>query len=195
MSKRVSNVLINLPRNITPVNLEELRRVKQALVELESKADNYRCAVCSTPSFHPHPSGTDCPAAAHWTRSCNGAHSAVAAQPSQAQVQAAARPTMRLRYQRAVVGARQGHAGGADGRRGRGGGDEPEQPPGAGGAPPHARARAPGARHGEVRTRDPACAPRIPAARVVAGSPDTGSLVACMHLAVQHAGHERAAVR
>ena len=44
VSKRVSNVLINLPRNITPVNLEELRRVKQALVELESKADNYRCA-------------------------------------------------------------------------------------------------------------------------------------------------------
>ena len=43
MSKRVSRVLLNLPRDITPVNLEELRRVKQALVELESKADNLRC--------------------------------------------------------------------------------------------------------------------------------------------------------
>ena len=31
-----------LPREITPVNLEELRRVKQALVELESKAENLR---------------------------------------------------------------------------------------------------------------------------------------------------------
>ena len=26
------------PRDVTPVNLEELRRVKQALVELESRA-------------------------------------------------------------------------------------------------------------------------------------------------------------
>ncbi|CAL8467778.1 g7316 [Coccomyxa elongata] len=42
VSKRVSNVLMNLPRDITPVNLEELRRVKQCLVELESKADNLR---------------------------------------------------------------------------------------------------------------------------------------------------------
>lgn len=42
VSKRVSNVLLNLPRDITPVNLEELRRVKQCLVELESKADNLR---------------------------------------------------------------------------------------------------------------------------------------------------------
>ncbi|CAK0763203.1 hypothetical protein CVIRNUC_003034 [Coccomyxa viridis] len=42
VSKRVSRVLLNLPRDITPVNLEELRRVKQALVELESKADNLR---------------------------------------------------------------------------------------------------------------------------------------------------------
>ena len=49
VSKRVSNVLINLPRNITPVNLEELRRVKQALVELESKADNYRCTCAAAP--------------------------------------------------------------------------------------------------------------------------------------------------
>ena len=45
VSKRVSNVLMNLPRDITPVNLEELRRVKQCLVELESKADNLRCSL------------------------------------------------------------------------------------------------------------------------------------------------------
>ena len=45
MSKRVSNVLQRLPRDITPVNLEELRRVKQTLVELESKADTLRCAL------------------------------------------------------------------------------------------------------------------------------------------------------
>lgn len=43
VSRRVSGVLLNLPRDITPVNLEELRRVKQCLVELESKADNLRC--------------------------------------------------------------------------------------------------------------------------------------------------------
>ena len=42
VSRRVSKVLLNLPRDITPVNLEELRRVKQCLVELESKADNLR---------------------------------------------------------------------------------------------------------------------------------------------------------
>ena len=47
MSRRVSRVLLNLPRDITPVNLEELRRVKQLLVELESKADNLRCALPS----------------------------------------------------------------------------------------------------------------------------------------------------
>lgn len=45
VSKRVSNVLMNLPRDITPVNLEELRRVKQCLVELESKADNLRYSL------------------------------------------------------------------------------------------------------------------------------------------------------
>ncbi|MGQ4828255.1 hypothetical protein, partial [Enterococcus faecalis] len=39
------NVLMNLPRDITPVNLEELRRVKQCLVELESKADNLRYSL------------------------------------------------------------------------------------------------------------------------------------------------------
>ena len=35
-------MLQKLPREITPVNLEELRRVKQLLVELESKAEGYR---------------------------------------------------------------------------------------------------------------------------------------------------------
>lgn len=42
VSKRVSKLLRVLPSEITPVNLEELRRVKQALVELESKADALR---------------------------------------------------------------------------------------------------------------------------------------------------------
>ena len=41
---RVSGMLQKLPREITPVNLEELRRVKQLLVELESKAENLRWA-------------------------------------------------------------------------------------------------------------------------------------------------------
>ena len=59
MSKRVSRVLLNLPRDITPVNLEELRRVKQALVELESKADNLRCL----PGLRIAPS--HCPAVLH----------------------------------------------------------------------------------------------------------------------------------
>lgn len=44
ITKRVSDVLRMLPKDITPVNLEELRRVKQVLVELESKADTLRCA-------------------------------------------------------------------------------------------------------------------------------------------------------
>lgn len=39
---RVEKLLKVLPAEITPVNLEELRRVKQALVELESKADQLR---------------------------------------------------------------------------------------------------------------------------------------------------------
>lgn len=34
-----------LPKNITPVNLEELRRVKQQLVELESRAENIVCVL------------------------------------------------------------------------------------------------------------------------------------------------------
>ena len=42
-TRRMSAVLQRLPREITPVNLEELRRVKQLLVELESKAENLRC--------------------------------------------------------------------------------------------------------------------------------------------------------
>ncbi|GAB4819983.1 hypothetical protein N2152v2_007029 [Parachlorella kessleri] len=42
VTRRVSSMLQKLPREITPVNLEELRRVKQALVELESKAENLR---------------------------------------------------------------------------------------------------------------------------------------------------------
>jgi hypothetical protein len=44
VTRRVSAVLQTLPKDITPVNLEELRRVKQVLVELESKADTLRCA-------------------------------------------------------------------------------------------------------------------------------------------------------
>lgn len=39
---RVSALLTKLPSDITPVNLEELRRVKQALVELENKSDTLR---------------------------------------------------------------------------------------------------------------------------------------------------------
>ena len=46
VTRRVSAVLRTLPKDITPVNLEELRRVKQVLVELESKADTLRCAAC-----------------------------------------------------------------------------------------------------------------------------------------------------
>ena len=40
VTKRVTIVLQMLPKDITPVNLEELRRVKQQLVELQSKAEN-----------------------------------------------------------------------------------------------------------------------------------------------------------
>ena len=40
VTKRVTIVLHMLPKDITPVNLEELRRVKQQLVELQSKAEN-----------------------------------------------------------------------------------------------------------------------------------------------------------
>lgn len=41
-TRRMAEVLNKLPKEITPVNLEELRRVKQALVELESRADQLR---------------------------------------------------------------------------------------------------------------------------------------------------------
>ena len=44
-----------LPKNITPVNLEELRRVKQQLVELESRAENIVC-VLPSPSAGLNPS-------------------------------------------------------------------------------------------------------------------------------------------
>lgn len=37
MTRRVGELLQKLPRDINPVNLEELRRIKQALVELENK--------------------------------------------------------------------------------------------------------------------------------------------------------------
>ena len=43
VTKRVQKLLSKLPRDINPVNLEELRRVKSALVELENKADTVRC--------------------------------------------------------------------------------------------------------------------------------------------------------
>ena len=42
VTKRVAAILQMLPRDVTPVNLEELRRVKQALVELESRGDSLR---------------------------------------------------------------------------------------------------------------------------------------------------------
>lgn len=41
VTARVTRVLQMLPRDVTPVNLEELRRVKQALVELESRAVSF----------------------------------------------------------------------------------------------------------------------------------------------------------
>lgn len=42
VTKRVNNLWTKLPGEINPANLEELRRVKQALVELEPKADTLR---------------------------------------------------------------------------------------------------------------------------------------------------------
>jgi len=50
----VGKVLQRLPRDITPVNLEELRRVKQSLVELESKADTLRRAPIPYPAWLSH---------------------------------------------------------------------------------------------------------------------------------------------
>ena len=49
MTKRATTVASMLPRDVTPVNLEVLRRLKLALVELESKAASLRC-----PAFLPH---------------------------------------------------------------------------------------------------------------------------------------------
>jgi hypothetical protein len=46
VTRRVGELLQKLPRDINPVNLEELRRIKQALVELENKV----CAA--TPIAH-----------------------------------------------------------------------------------------------------------------------------------------------
>lgn len=42
VTKRVNDLWTKLPGEINPANLEELRRVKQALVELEPKADTLR---------------------------------------------------------------------------------------------------------------------------------------------------------
>jgi len=42
IESRVQNVLDKLPSAINPTNLEELRRVKAALVDIESKADTFR---------------------------------------------------------------------------------------------------------------------------------------------------------
>lgn len=40
----VQTCLHRLPRDITPGNLDELRKAKSALVELESKSEAFRCA-------------------------------------------------------------------------------------------------------------------------------------------------------
>lgn len=42
---RVQACLERLPRDITPQNLDDLRRAKGALVELESKSDAHRCVL------------------------------------------------------------------------------------------------------------------------------------------------------
>jgi hypothetical protein len=48
-----------LPRDITPGNLDELRKAKSALVELESKSDAFRYAppfsLCAAACRHHHP--------------------------------------------------------------------------------------------------------------------------------------------
>jgi hypothetical protein len=41
VTRRVGELLQKLPRDINPVNLEELRRIKQTLVELENKVGNH----------------------------------------------------------------------------------------------------------------------------------------------------------
>lgn len=45
VTKRATSVAAMLPRNVTPVNLEVLRRLKLALVELESKAASLRALL------------------------------------------------------------------------------------------------------------------------------------------------------
>jgi hypothetical protein len=45
VTRRVGELLQKLPRDINPVNLEELRRIKQALVELENKVGLCACLV------------------------------------------------------------------------------------------------------------------------------------------------------
>ena len=52
VTKRATTVAQMLPRNVTPVNLEVLRRLKLALVELESKAASLRFAGLDS-SFGP----------------------------------------------------------------------------------------------------------------------------------------------
>lgn len=42
VTQRVQQLVEHLPNDINPVSLDELRRVKTALVELESKANTLR---------------------------------------------------------------------------------------------------------------------------------------------------------
>ena len=49
----VQTCLHRLPRDITPGNLDELRKAKSALVELESKSDAFRCVPAGR--FVPYP--------------------------------------------------------------------------------------------------------------------------------------------
>jgi hypothetical protein len=42
VTRRVQTLLSKLPGDISPVNLEELRRVKGALVEVEQRADTLK---------------------------------------------------------------------------------------------------------------------------------------------------------
>lgn len=58
VTKRATSVAAMLPRNVTPVNLEVLRRLKLALVELESKAASLRW-VCTHHLLACEHSGSD----------------------------------------------------------------------------------------------------------------------------------------
>jgi hypothetical protein len=51
VTRRVGELLQKLPRDINPVNLEELRRIKQTLVELENKVHRL-CVVFVACSCH-----------------------------------------------------------------------------------------------------------------------------------------------